>query len=141
GLARAGHEEVINLTDLKDFVEIKVPQYSRELKACHVERQQEYCQKPVVPLTADNYALVPRFPAILGRLCAGEPQISRTPTHVVGVAAADLMDTATRGSEVKRRLQAGTLVTVIKAEGDWAYIAKDGNVLGYILQNQLAPVN
>src|SRR5208337_658499 len=64
GLALAGDEKnkMISLTDLKDYVEIKVPQYSRELKACHVEREQEYCQKPLVPLDADNYALVPRYP-------------------------------------------------------------------------------
>jgi hypothetical protein len=63
----------------------------------------------------------------------------RSPTHVVVAAAADLSDSATRGGEVKRRLQAATLVTVIKGEADWAYIAKDGSVLGYTLQSQLAP--
>jgi hypothetical protein len=140
GLARAGDEKnkMINLTDLKDYVEIKVPQYSREMKACQVQRQQEYCQKPLVPLEADNYALVPRYPAILARL--GTPTtgavISQTPTHVV-IAAADLMASATRGGEVKRQLPPGTLVTLVKTEGDWAYVAEDGVALGYVLQSRL----
>jgi len=43
--------------------------------------------------SADNSALILRFPAILTRLSAGEPPISR-PTHVV---VADLMYTATLG--------------------------------------------
>jgi hypothetical protein len=84
---------------------------------------------------------VPRYPAILARL--GTPTtgavISQTPTHVV-IAAADLMASATRGGDVKSRLDPGTAVTLIKTEGEWAYIAKDGTVLGYVLQRQLIPL-
>jgi hypothetical protein len=53
------------------------------------------------------------------------------------IAAADLMASATRGGEVRRQLPAGTLVTVVKTEGDWAYVAEDGVALGYVLQSRL----
>jgi WD40 repeat protein/uncharacterized caspase-like protein len=137
GLAKAGDEKnrMIYLTDLKDYVEINVPKYSREMQRCHVQRQQEYCQKPLVPLDADNFALVPRYAAILSRLGVTEVAISRTPTHVT-IAAADLMASATRG-EVKRQLPAGALVAVVKTEGDWAYVAQNGVALGYVRQDRL----
>jgi hypothetical protein len=31
-------------------------------------------------------------------------------------------------------------VTLIKTEGEWGYIAKEGVILGYVLQRQLAPL-
>ena len=77
---------------------------------------------------------MPRYPAIFARLGINEVAISRTPTHVV-IAAADLMESATRGGDVKRLLPVGTTVTVIKPEGDWAYIATDG--IAVILQTRL----
>jgi WD40 repeat protein/uncharacterized caspase-like protein len=142
GLALAGDakDAMIKLTDLKDYVEINVPKYSREMKACQVQRQQEFCQRPVVPLDADNFALVPRYSAHLARLGTSDVAFSRTPTHVV-VAAADLTETAIRGGNVKRQLPPGTTVTLIKIDGDWAYVAKDGVALGYIMRSQLLELN
>src|SRR5215471_3075887 len=44
-------------------------------------------------------------------------------------------------SSVARKGHPATSVTLIKTEGEWADIAKDGTVLGYVLQRQLAPLN
>jgi hypothetical protein len=38
-------------------------------------------------------------------------------------------------------LPPGTSVTLIKTEGEWAHIAKDGVALGYVLQGQLLRLN
>jgi hypothetical protein len=141
GLAKAGGDKpFVWLTDLKDYVEDKVRDYSKAMKSCPVVRQQEYCQTPKVLLGENNYAVVPRYPEILAKIdVGGERLYSRTPTHVV-IAAADLMASASRGGDAKRQLEVGTAVTLIKTEGEWAYIAKDGAVLGYVLQKQLAPL-
>jgi WD40 repeat protein len=137
GLAKAGGDKpFVWLTDLKDYVEDKVRDYSKAMKSCPVVRQQEYCQTPKVLLGENNYAVVPRYPQILAKIDVGGELYSRTPTHVL-IAAADLMASAARGGETKRRLEVGTPVTLIKTEGEWAYIAKDGVALGYVLQNQL----
>jgi hypothetical protein len=93
-----------------------------------------------VLLGRNHFALVPRYPAILDLLNAGAPVISPIPTHVV-IATANLTDSATRGGSTNRQLPPGTTVTVIKTEGEWAYIAKGGTPLGYVLQDRLAPLN
>src|SRR5215468_8310636 len=56
---------------------------------------------------------------------------------VLMLDTADLMASATRGGGAKRQLEVDTAVTLIKTEGEWAYVAKDGTVLGYVLQRQL----
>jgi len=141
GLAKAGGDKpFVWLTDLKDYVEDKVRDYSKAMKSCPVVRQQEYCQTPKVLLGENNYAVVPRYPQILAKIDAGGELYTRTPTHVV-IAAADLMASATRGGDAKRQLPPGTTVTLVKTEGEWAYVAKDGTVLGYVLHKQLAPLN
>lgn len=139
GLAKAGDEKkgMVSLTDLKAYVEDMVPQYSRDMKACRVERKQEYCQKPKVLLGEHNFAIVPRFPQVLAMLeTPNEVRVSKIATHVV-IAAADLMETATRGPGAKSQLLPGTQVTVVKIEEDWAYVAVDGKVIGYVLKTQL----
>jgi hypothetical protein len=136
-LGGAKNNDKIDLTDLKKYVEAKVPQYARGMKnACIVERGQQYCQKPLVDLPSRDYPLVPRYTKILAKLNAGAPLIPTRPTHVV-IAVADLLAQA-RGTEAKSQLQPGTLVTLIKADGEWAYVAYDGKPLGYVLSNQLA---
>jgi SH3-like domain-containing protein len=55
-------------------------------------------------------------------------------------AAADLMASATRGGDVKRQLPPGTMLTVVKTEGDWAFVAENGVALGYVQQNRLLKI-
>jgi hypothetical protein len=143
GLALAGDpkDDKIDLLDLKKYVEINVPKYSRELKACRVEGQLERCQSPRVPSSGSGYTLVPRYPQILAKLNAGGPIISTKPTHVV-MAATDLLEQAARGAPVTRQLPAGTMVTVFEPiEGGWAHVAKDGKPIGYVPEDRLLKVD
>ncbi len=139
GLAKAGSGEKVQLFDLADYVENRVPELSRELNACEAKGPGEYCQKPKVPIGSANFPLVPRYPAILAKLGADVPAIGKKPTHVVS-AAADLFEGASRGGPVKRQLKRGEQVTVIKAESGWAYVAKDGKALGYVEEDKLIPL-
>ena len=140
GLAKAGGDKpLIWLTDLKDYVEDKVRAYSKEMKTCSVVRLQEYCQQPKVLLGEHNYAVVPRYEKILAKIEAGGETYSRIPTHVI-IALAEVRQAA-RGEGTTIQLPPGTLITVVKTEGDYAYVAKDGKPLGYVLLSQLAKLN
>jgi WD40 repeat protein len=137
GLAKAGGGERVQLFDISDYVQERVPELSRELVACEVTKAKDYCQKPVVDLGhAQNYPVLPRYPAILAMLEAGGTVFSSKPTHVV-IAAAELFETASRGGQVKRQLKRGEQITLIKAEGGWAYVAKGGKPLGYVEEDKL----
>jgi WD40 repeat protein len=141
GLARAGDgkKDKIDILDLKSYVEEKVPQYSRELNVCRLEKGQETCQrqKPKVPFISDNYPLVPRYEKILAKLNADGPVISTKPTHVV-MATTELLDQAARGSPVTGQLEIGTLVTVFEPiEGGWAHVAQEGKPIGYVREERL----
>jgi hypothetical protein len=138
GLAKAGSGDKIDLTDLKKYVELKVPDYAKEMKnGCVNDRGQLYCQRPLVDIFSRDYPLVPRYPQILAKLDAGGPLISTKPTHVV-MAATDLLEQAARGSPVTRQLEAGTLVTVFEPIKDgWAHVAQEGTPIGYIPEERL----
>jgi hypothetical protein len=103
-----------------------------------VVRQQEYCQTPKVLLGENNYAVVPRYAKIMATLQGGAEIYSRVPTHVV-IAAAELHQTA-RGDGAATPLPPGTLLTEIKAEGEYAFVAKDGKPLGYVLRKMLLEI-
>jgi hypothetical protein len=92
-----------------------------------------------VLLGENNYAVVPRYTKIMAALEGGGETYSRIPTHVV-TAAADLMASATRGGDVKRQLPPGTMLTVVKIDGDWAYVAENGVALGYVRQDRLLKI-
>jgi hypothetical protein len=141
GLALAGNQanKLVDLADLKTFVEIKVPEYSRSLPSCRAARGDQFCQMARVAIPGATFPLVPRYPAILAKLGAGGPAISQKPTHVV-TAAAELFETASRGGPAKRQLKRFELVTLIKAGNGWAYIAKEGKPLGYVEEDKLAPI-
>jgi hypothetical protein len=117
-------------------VQSKVPQYARDINKCYNDRGQLRCQQPRVLPGSVDYSLVPRYAAIIDELRSNGPAISRTPTHVL-IAAADLMARATRGGEVKRQLPRSTLVTLVRTDGEYAYVAKDGEPLGYVLRSVL----
>ncbi len=137
GFANAGSAEQVQLYDLAAYVQSRVPALSRELNACEARGEQEYCQRPVVALGhTPDYPVLPRYRKVLAMLGAGAPEISRKPTHAV-LAAADLLETASRGAPVKRTLKPGELVTVIRSEAGWAHVAQDGRALGYVEETKL----
>ena len=101
----------------------------------------DYCQKPIVSLGhTPDIRCCRAIRKVLAMLGADAPEISARPTHVV-VAAADLFEAASRGGTVKRQLKPGELVTWVSAGDGWAYIAKDGNALGYVEEDKLLAIS
>ncbi len=140
GFAKAGGGDQVQLYDIADYVRDRVPQLSRELKSCEARGSQEFCQRPVVALGhTPNYPVLPRYMKVLAMLGSEVQQISSKPTHAL-LAAADLLETASRGGAAKRRLERGALVTVIGAEAGWAHVAQDGRALGYVEETSLLPL-
>jgi hypothetical protein len=55
------------------------------------------------------------------------------------IAVAELRQTA-RGDGSITQLPPGTLVTQVRTEGEYAFIAKDGKPLGYVLSKTLLAI-
>ncbi|MFZ1109266.1 MAG: caspase family protein [Rhodomicrobium sp.] len=139
-LAKAGGGERVQLYDIADYVQTRVPEISRELSGCEVKDAAEFCQKPIVGIgSTPNYPVMPRYPQVLAMLGAPAPTdgspVPLKPTHAV-IAAADVFEAATRGA-AKRQIDAGELVAVLKIENGVAKIAQDGAVLGYVDETKL----
>ncbi|MGA7328514.1 MAG: hypothetical protein WBX25_29500 [Rhodomicrobium sp.] len=133
GLALAGNpaSNDVDIADLKKYVEIRVPELSRELSACEANGPKEYCQKPIVPMLGDSYTFARRYPDILKELEVKDNIVPKKPTHVV-IAAAELFETATRGAKTAKRIEGGELVTVLNVKGNLAEIAQNGKALGFV---------
>ena len=135
GFAKAGSSDQVQLFDLADYVTLRVPQLSRELKACEAKGPQEYCQKPVVTLGhTPNYPVLPRYPKVLAMLGADAPQIGTKPTHALRENAGFA---GSRGEPSGRQVEEGEEVTVVNIAGDLAEIAQDGKILGYVEKSKL----
>jgi WD40 repeat protein len=141
GLANAGDrgKDKVFMFDLAEYVSTRVPELSRELKACPVTGPKDFCQKPIVPVSGTNYPLVPRFMEILPRLSETPAQseiLPTVPTHVV-IQAADVFPQAARGTGSVGSLDQGVEVSVVKTEGGWAQVAQNGKLLGFVEMNRL----
>ncbi|MGA7326086.1 MAG: caspase family protein [Rhodomicrobium sp.] len=135
GLAKAGAGEKVQLFDLADYVQTRVPELSRNLTSCDAKGPKENCQKPIVELGhTPNYPVLPRYPKVLAMLGADAPQISTKPTHVV-IRETALF--ASRGAAPSRQIGVGEQVTVLKSEDNLAQIAQHGKLLGYVDKSKL----
>ncbi len=139
GLARAdqGNAQVITLLGLMNYVDNRVPEISRDMKACEVTRPDDYCQRPVVEYGKLNYPLVPRYPEILNVLnSTGIVVIPKIPTHIVLPPGAELFAQA-RGANRERELQPGESVTVVSTKEGWAEVAQNGKIIGFAQEDRL----
>ena len=139
GLAKAGHDDKVQLYDLAGYVQTRVPDLSRELSVCDAKGPREYCQKPIVRLgETPNYPLAPRYPQVLAMLNEGAATdailIPLKPTHVVMQQTALL---ESRGAGSSRQIEVGEQVTLIKIDADLAQIAQGGKLLGYVDKSKL----
>ncbi len=135
GLAKAGSADNVQLFDLAEYVQTRVPELSRELNACEAIGPQDYCQKPVVSLgDTRNYPVLPRFPNVLAMLGESGPQISKKPTHVLRETTVLLEN---RGTARGRQIEEGEEVVIVNTEGDLAQIAQDGKIVGYVDKSKL----
>lgn len=141
GLAKAGRTDKVELFDLADYVETRVPELSRLLKACDARGPSEYCQKPIVGLgNTPNYPLLPRYPKVLAMLGGDAPQIGTKPTHVV-LAPASVFEAPDPNAASKRQLKRGDQVTALKIEHGWVHAAQNGLPIGFVEESKLLELN
>jgi hypothetical protein len=137
GLARAGSGDKVQLFDLADYVQMRVPEISRDLSTCTARGAGEFCQKPIVELgRTPNYPVLPRYAKILDALGADAAVIPTKPTHAL-LAATELFETTERGPNAQGKIEQGELVAVVKEEGGLAQIAQGGKLLGYVDKTKL----
>lgn len=68
-----------------------------------------------------------------------QPGAPVKPTHFV-ISAADVFATIGPGSTAVRKLGPGAAVALVKTEGGWTLVAREGQMLGYIATKDLLPI-
>jgi WD40 repeat protein len=126
---------LIEVSELADYIDQKVPDYSFEAFKLR--------QIPQRSIIGNNFALANKAEVLATSLDASSSSnaqsIPTKPTHVV-ISPADVYEQlAGKGRKVEQ-LQAGTLLSLVKTQGGWALVARDGKPVGYIAENQLARI-
>jgi hypothetical protein len=137
----------IDITELYNYVGVRVPEISCEMTPPRPGRDKCYKQVPQASLASkgSSFPLLPRFAAadpnmLLVRRDAspvspiGQPA-SREKTHVV-TTETDLLDAP--GGKVLRRLAVRYAVLKVSVENGFALIARDGMMIGYVEERKLA---
>ena len=122
----SGDEEV-TLAKLAAHVYKQVPAISQRVFG---ERQQPH------NTIADDFPLGERVAALTKP--ESEPAIAKTPTHVL--IRAERVREQPSSAQGERTLAVGTLVRVVQPSQGWALIAREGEKLGYVPEEALAPI-
>jgi Caspase domain len=135
---------LIEVSELADYVDLKVPDISYE-----TFKLRQIPQRSVV---GSNFALTNKVEVLAASAAtapSGKPAAnaiqtppvtaSGKPTHVV-LAPVDVFERlAGQGVKIEQ-LPAGTLLSLVKTEGGWALVARDGEQLGYVSEDRLMRV-
>ena len=123
---------LIEVSELADYIDQKVPDYSYE-----AFKLRQIPQRSVV---GNNFALTNKV-GVLAAMSATQTventSIAAKPTHVV-VTPVDVKDSTSDAASSVRHLRPGTQVRVLEAAGGWVLIARDGEKLGYVQDNAIA---
>jgi WD40 repeat protein len=126
GRADSDGDGMLEVTELAAFVYAQVSMFT------------DNKQVPQVRMSGPDYGLVKQTPIL------GEQQ----PKLAIPAAATHLISTATEfqiepqvGARGIHKLDAQTPVTVIHSDQGWVLVAKDGKLLGYVAQGDLAPMH
>ncbi|MGE0285357.1 MAG: caspase family protein [Bradyrhizobium sp.] len=126
---------LIEVSELADYIDQKVPDYSFEAFKLR--------QIPQRSIVGNNFALINRTEVPgLARAGAGPaaPASPTTkPTHVV-VSPTDVYELVAGKGTMVERLATGTLLSLVKAEQGWALVARGGKQIGYVMEDHLMRV-
>lgn len=126
---------LIEISELADYIDQKVPDYSFEAFKLR--------QIPQRSIVGSNFALTNKaevLPAGLSSAASSNnsASIPAKPTHVVITQSpVEVFAGAARDGVVVHRLAPGTTVTLIETANGWQLIAKDGQKLGYVEEKAL----
>jgi hypothetical protein len=130
--ADVNHDGLIEVSELADYIDRKVPDYSYEAFKLR--------QIPQRSIVGNNFALANKvdvLPAVSVSSSGAAPSIPAKPTHVV-VAPVDVKASAADTAVTVTHLTPGTQVRLIQTSGGWVLIARDGQKLGYVQATAIA---
>jgi WD40 repeat protein len=125
---------LIEVTGLISFVDDEVPALSFQA----FKRR----QIPQAKFNGSNFPFGKPAPVLAAAGDAapgGSASVPVKPTHVV-ISGADVFAQAGGAAPATRKLEAGTLVTLVKTEQGWTLVAREGKPLGYVASSGLAPL-
>lgn len=128
GRADGNGNQLIEITELAGHIDARVPEISHE--AFNLR------QVPQMKIVGSNFPLTGRTVIELAK-SAPDTAISKVPTHVVVKSSGLFSEAAGEGTEI-RKLNPGTLVTLVETTDGWALVAKDGKTLGFVPDGSLA---
>jgi len=130
GRADSDGDGKITMAELAAYVYAQVTALSDQVFKEH--------QEPQIRITGSDYSL-----AITTNLVgSAEPGIviASKPTHTLS-AGIDLLVQPGLGARRVHKLDAQTPVTLVRTEGGWDLVARDGKPLGYVAAGRLAPIH
>ena len=122
---------LIEVSELADYIDQKVPDYSFEAFKLR--------QVPQRSVVGNNFALTNKAEVLPATPIAGGSAsiIPTDPTHVV-VAPVDVKTGANDMSGTVTHLSAGTQIRLVDTVNGWALIARNGQKLGYVQKSAVA---
>jgi WD40 repeat protein len=134
--ADVNNNGMIEVSELADYVDRRVPDLSFE-----VFKLRQIPQRSIV---GNNFPLASRVEVLgVGSPPNDQPDGGTTiplkPTHVA-VASADSYAQASGNGTSTGQVPAGTLLSLVRTEQNWALVAKDGKLIGYVRLDRLMQV-
>jgi uncharacterized caspase-like protein len=128
--ADVNHDGLIEVSELADYIDRKVPDYSYEAFKLR--------QIPQRSIVGNNFALANQVDVLpAASASADAAPLPAKPTHVV-VAPVDVKASAADTAVTVTHLTPGTQVRLIQTAGGWVLVARDGKQLGYVQSNAIA---
>ncbi|EGP09588.1 polysaccharide deacetylase [Bradyrhizobiaceae bacterium SG-6C] len=121
---------LIEISELADYVDAKVPDYSFEAFKMR--------QVPQRNIVGSNFALANRG-AVLGAVGADQKAAAPFPTKATHVVISNVISRseADDAAQTTMSLSPGMQVRVIETTGGWALVAREGRRIGYVQQRDL----
>jgi WD40 repeat protein len=126
--ADVNHDGLIEISELADYVDQKVPDYSYEAFKLR--------QIPQRSIVGNNFAVTNKA-EVLAETAVDAADIPKKPTHVV-VAPTDVKNDASDSAVTVTHLAPGTQVRLMETANGWVLIARDGQKLGYVQVSAIA---
>jgi WD40 repeat protein len=128
--ADVNHDGLIEISELADYVDQKVPDYSYEAFKLR--------QIPQRSIVGNNFAVTNKTEVMAAAPdgAAGEMSIPTKPTHVV-IAPVDVKISASDAAVTVTHLAPGVQVRLLETANGWVLIARDGQKLGYVADKSL----
>jgi hypothetical protein len=125
---------LIEVSELADYIDQKVPDYSYEAFKLR--------QIPQRSIVGNNFALTNKTEVLTTTPVTAKTDaaaIPPKPTHVVVVPVDVYEQFAGQGTKFEQ-LPVGTLLSLVKTDRGWALVARDGKQLGYVTEDRLMRV-